>query len=362
VADLLIAPYLPITSEARVGPWVLVPARAVLEGDTVPDEFRRVVRRLIEAYQVHDAMAALGAVLVRDGHEATAPIDRSVVSTLRLALLAGVISGNPLMATSEDGRDPNAGHATATAENALLFGHPLVDGDSYALEVGVLVRTTSLRTAASDQPLHKIEAPVELPRPMFARFDAELATAALRLMTTRDMVGRRFSRALEWYRLALSNSEAVSVPVRVEGARAALEVLTGSGDASKRLVRAYGSLVRTPDTIETTYDDVFWAKGPVQLTPDEWWMTRLCDLRNAIVHGDEIPGDLWIHDGAHQLNQIHDRLITAMRFFIAENFGDELLRLTPSDRIFPRLAEGIQADTADTGGADNGEAAGNPGG
>jgi hypothetical protein len=357
VADLLIAPYLPLTSEVRVGPWVLVPARAVLDGDTVPDEFRRTVRRLIEAYQVHDAMTALGALLVRDGHDATAPVDRSVVPPLRLALLAGVVSGNPLMAISEDEQDFNAGHATATAENALLFGHPLVDGDSYALEVGVLVRTTSLRTAAGDQPLHKIEPPVELPRPLFARFDAELATAALGLMSTRDTVARRLTRALEWYRLALSNAEAVSIPVRVEAARAALEVLTGSGDASKRLVRAYGSLVRMPETSAATYDHVFWAKGPVQLTPDEWWMTRLCDLRNAIVHGDDIADDLWTHDGVHQLNQIHDRLITAMRCFIAEKTGDELLKLSPSDRVFPRLAEEIQAqmDAKDSGGGDPAE-------
>jgi hypothetical protein len=80
---------------------------------------------------------------------------------------------------------------------------------------------------------------------------------------------------------------------RVDDACALLEVLPGTDDETKRLVRAYGRLMREDSTTTTIYAEVFWAKGAVALTPDEWWLTRLCELRNAIVHGDEIADELW---------------------------------------------------------------------
>lgn len=101
------------------------------------------------------------------------------------------------------------------------------------------------------------------------------------------------ARALDWFRIALSNGEAVSLDVRVGAARSAFEILTEAGGETKRLVRAYGRLVGEGQIVTATYNDVFWAKGPVPLTPDEWWMTRLCALRNAIVHGDRVPDELW---------------------------------------------------------------------
>jgi hypothetical protein len=55
-------------------------------------------------------------------------------------------------------------------------------------------------------------------------------------------------------------------------------------------------------------------------------------LRNAIMHGDEVPDDLWKHEGHHQLNLVHDNLIAALRAFSAESAGDELLALSLPDR------------------------------
>ena len=78
-------------------------------------------------------------------------------------------------------------------------------------------------------------------------------------------------------------------------------------------------LMREDDAVEETHEGAFWAKGPVQLTADEWWMTRLCELRNKIVHGDPIPGALWRHNGHHQIDHVHDRLIRALRAFVANH-------------------------------------------
>ncbi|MEK6228557.1 MAG: hypothetical protein AABM31_04415 [Actinomycetota bacterium] len=77
----------------------------------------------------------------------------------------------------------------------------------------------------------------------------------------------------------------------------------------------------------------------MQLTPDECWMTRLCALRNAIVHGDEVPDELWEHQGQHQLSHIHDKLIAALRLSVAEQVGDVLLKLPKSERVFPPIAQ-----------------------
>jgi hypothetical protein len=118
--------------------------------------------------------------------------------------------------------------------------------------------------------------------------------------------------------MALSSSEAVTLDVRIGAARSALEVLTDAGDETRRLVRAYGNLLREDGTAEATREDVFWAKGSVALTSGEWWITRLCELRNAIVQGDEVPDDLWRHEGHHHLLHLHDRLIGALPVAVTE--------------------------------------------
>lgn len=207
----------------------------------------------------------------------------------------------------------------------------------------MLARVLSGRYARGDEPLPKVDPPVELPTPMLGSFDSELADATYQVLANEDADARRLYRALDWYQIVLSNAEAVTVDVRVGAARSALEILTNSGDKTKRLVRAYGALVREDDAVASTYAkaDVFWANGPVQLTTDEWWMTRLCELRNAIMHGDDVADHLWHHDGHHQLNHIHDNLLKALRTRVAEAADDPALRLRLADRAFSRAAQEV---------------------
>jgi hypothetical protein len=339
MSNILIAPYLPVSQSARVGSWELIPFRRLEASGFASDQLMRPASRLIEAYRLQHAGPPLGVVAVPESGRVGSPFDRALMPRLGHALLAGVVAGNPTMAIAEDDEEPNAGWAVCTSENALLYGHPLIESDSYAVETGVLARVNAIRHAPGDEPLPKIEPPVELPKPLFAHFDEEIANATYALLSTGESAARRLHRALDWYRIALSNAEAVTLDLRVGAARSALEVLTGAGEETKRLVRAYGRLTREESTTTATYDEVFWAKGAVALTPDEWWLTRLCVLRNTIVHGDKITDELWEHEGHHQLNHIHDRLIAALRIVVAEQFGDPLLRLTQSDRLFPRIAQ-----------------------
>jgi hypothetical protein len=327
VSTLLLTPYLPLSEELSIREWRLIPFKALGAAEVVPAGLARPVARLIAAYGRDDGM---GAVVHLDGRQVGANFEMRDFTRLCAALLAGTVGGNPEMASTQDGG--LGAWSFTTAENALLVGHPLGDGSGYALQMGVLVRVLSGRGALEDEPLPPIEPPLELPTPLISSFDDELAAAIYDTLGAGDDRARRLERALEWYRVVLSNAEAVSVDVRIGAARSALEALLGVGDETKKVVRAFGRLVRTPDSTEQTYENVVWANGPVQLTGDEWWLTRLSMLRNRIMHGDEVPHDLWEHEGHHQLNLVHDKLIAALRAFIAEITGDDLLALSPSNR------------------------------
>jgi hypothetical protein len=338
MSTLLLTPYLPLSKQMGIREWRPIPFKLVHEAEIVPGALAKPVERLVAAYGRDDGM---GAVVCLDGEEVGAEFEMRDFMRLRAALLAGSVGGNPEMANSEDG-GLDAWSLT-TSENALLVGHPIGDGSGYALQIGVLSRVLSGRGALEDEPLPPIDAPVELPTPLISSFDAELAEVVYDILGTDDDRARRLERALDWYRVVLSNAEAVSIDVRMGAAKSALEVLLGVGDETKKIVREFGRLVRTPDSKEN-YEDVFWANGPVQLTEDEWWLTRLSMLRNAIMHGDEVPDDLWTHQGHHQLNLVHDKLLVALRAFAAESADDDLLALAPRDRdIARRQAEMVKA-------------------
>jgi hypothetical protein len=336
VSDLLIAPYLPVAERVQVGAWELLPLRKVEGSDVVPTDLRDEVSRLVEAYRLPSGGGAvLGVLAYPFGGKVGEPFERSDVELLGDALLAGVVADNPRMALAEDEQSPNIGQGVSTAENALLFGHPLGLASGYVIETGVILKALRMRSATDGRPLPKVEPPVELPRPLFGSFDQEVASAAYALMLEGTMAARRLQRSLDWYRVCLSNAEAVSSGVRVAATRTALEVLTGAGDESKKLVRAVGNLLREDGASEQTRSCVFW-KGPVVLSDDEWWLARLCELRNSIVHGDELAADTWIHDGHHHLDYAHDALVRCLKVVVAEHAEDPLLKLTRSERAFPR--------------------------
>jgi hypothetical protein len=329
---LVIAPYLPLAEATAVGDWSLVPLRRLSDADVVPDRLRHSVERFTEAFQDD---TSLGAIAYQDPPGLGADFEMSDFRRLGYALRAGVLAANPPFLSEARASE----WSVSTSENATLVGQPLDDPNGYASRVGVLVRTLKIQGALDDEPLPKVRSPIELPTPILGTFDHEFADATYRLLGDGGVSARRLQRALDWYGVVLSNAEAVTVDVRVGGARSALEVLLDSGDETKSLVRAYGKAVDQPDTPRSVYEgrpQVFWSKGPVELTASEWWLTRLCDLRNAIMHGQDIPEELWQHEGHHQLDHIHDQLLVLLMIYVAEATRDEHLRLPKSKRHFAR--------------------------
>jgi hypothetical protein len=126
VPDILLAPYLPVSQQVRVGAWDLVPFDGIDRARVVPDDLVRPVTRLVTAYRPESRQGqAMGVVAVPEGGHVGTPFDRSAMRRLGYALVAGVVAGNPPMAVSEEDQEPNASWAVASAENALLYGHPL---------------------------------------------------------------------------------------------------------------------------------------------------------------------------------------------------------------------------------------------
>ena len=336
--DLLIAPYLRLSEGVSMGPWDLLPLRDVDGSTALPTTLRDPVLELVEAYRLPSGGGGtFGAVAFPASEDIGAPFLSADMARLSRALVAGSLADNPPMVVSEDEQTPNAGDMAATSENALLYGHPLSTGSSYVIETGFIVKTQRFRAAVAGRPLPKVEPPIELTQPMFGVFDVELAAASYSLMEASDTTARRLYRSLDWYRVCLSNAPAVSADVRAGAVRTALEVLTGAGDKSTKLVRAVGRLLSDENTpAAQTRPSRLW-KEPVQLTPDEWWLACLCELRNSIVHGDDVSDDQWIHQGHHHLDHAHDTLIRCLKTTIADRGGDPLLRLRCADRLFPRV-------------------------
>lgn len=333
MSGVLVAPYLPLSERTDVAGWSLVPFAQLSDGDCVDQGSSETAQLLVEVYQ-QPPSASLGVLIAPPQGAIGTDFDRNEIPRLRRALFSGVINANPPM-TAED--TSNSGHRSAAAESALVYGHPLSDGRTYAISEGALVSSDRLFHAGPGESLPGISFPSEMAAPIHDCFDADLANETLAILQTEGALGRRVSRFLDWFLIATSNATSITADVRVEAARSGLEVLTGSGDKTKNLVRAYGRLHGDSDSTRTyPASEVFWSKGQVELAASEWWMTRICELRNRIVHGDEVPNDLWFHDDQHQVSQIHDHLVASIRRLIAKETGDQTFEADPRRRSFHR--------------------------
>jgi hypothetical protein len=64
-------------------------------------------------------------------------------------------SDHPILIGADDAG--NSGHATATAENAKMFGHPLTGERSYVIRTGAMVTVLQWRSAEPGRPNGRLE-------------------------------------------------------------------------------------------------------------------------------------------------------------------------------------------------------------
>lgn len=240
--DVWLLPYLPLTNECQVGPYGLVPFRDLSRRHATSQVVYNEVRRLRTAYRVSSMGQPFGAIVVpEDSRIGGEELEREQFPALHGAVLAATIDANPILIGADD--MGNSGHATATAENAKMFGHPLTGEYSYAIQTGAMVTVLSWRSSEPGRPLPKIHPPANLPEPMFFSFDAEYASALHHALCQDSDDARRLALAIDWLNITWSNNEDVSARTRALAHRSAFEALLGGEASTKKQREALSSLL-----------------------------------------------------------------------------------------------------------------------
>lgn len=328
MGDLVLAPYLPLSEKAEIGPWALLPFRDFASRNARGRALYNQARRIITAYRLKDAMSPIGCVAVPIEGRAGDECDPEHMRVLARALAGAVVDGNPSLVHSDDS---NLGHRMATADNALVVGHLLDGGPRYAVREGALVARLDLRYAPPGRRLPPVTPPPGLPTPMLgAGLDTEYADALYAVIASDTTAGRRLDRTIQWLVLAWTNATVVGEDARIVAFRAAFEVLLGASE-TKALGPMLSDLL-APDS--TTHPREWLDHGKArhgELTDVAWWFQSLSLLRNAISHGQPISSEQWLFDGGERhLWYAADYLRKAIkRTVVQEGHDPELEMDTP---------------------------------
>jgi hypothetical protein len=352
MADLWLAPYIPLSDETVVEPWLFVPFRAFRQRHARGRVTFNEARRLVSAYKL-DGTAGLpfGAVILPKDGRVGDDIARESLPTLWRALVSALIDLNPSFLDQEDQHSGNAANAVLSADNAQVYGHPLTGGHSYVLSQGAMVRHLTLRSAPPGRRLPRIAAPLSLPTPLFVRdLDEEYAAALYATLDAEDATARQLDRCIQWQVLAWSNTEVIAEDARVLAYRMAFEVLLGGGGSKTRQYgRALAHLVgdnskqRPRRWVENGKDH------KVALSDIEGWFQSFALLRNAIAHGDVIEREQWLfEDGRRHVWHADDMLRRAIKRTVVRATGDADLELESGwrqrKRVLDRLLPGWEED------------------
>lgn len=348
-----LAPYLPLSGETEFSAWRLIPFRDLARRHTVSQSILNEVRRLRTAYRLTEGRGmSFGALIVPRNGRIGDEQPRELLRPLRRALVAALLDGNPSFLDPDP--NPNAGHRMTTSENAVVYGHPLHGGSSYAISTGAMVKTLNLNHSPPGRRLPRVSPPAELPTPIFAGLDEEYASALYDALVRDDMTARRLDRSIEWLALAWNNSAAISEGARVLVFRAGFEVLLGGGADTKRNRELLSELLDAPDA-ERTPRSWHGLKRPVPLTDLEWWFQSFAILRNKVAHGDPVDeGDWLFDDGNRHLWRADDILKRAIKRTVVRAGSDPLIELPRIERYFKRAYETALAKPRSE--ADGGEA------
>lgn len=290
VADVVLAPYLPLRKDADVGPWHLVPFSGIERVEYLSQEIAEDARLLVSAYRMEGAR--LGALLVPSGSRVGSECDRASLGPLHRALLLGMLEVNPSGPAKPDDEpeDPNAGHKATAAENALVYGHPVRGDGRFATQTGFMATYLVIHGRIRANEKIRIAPPGELPTPIMATdLDSEYASAALSVMSAGDETGRRVSRAAEWLGVAWQNTSSITQDARILALRSGFEVLLSTSDTGDSTRQLRSGLSQLLDEPQAPRQQRMWSERgqsrSAPLTDLEWWFQSFTLLRNAIAHG-----------------------------------------------------------------------------
>jgi len=348
MADFWLAPYLPLYVETDVGPWRFIPFHEFKQRHTHGRDIYGEVRKLVTAYQLKERGPwRFGAVIVPKSGRVGDEVPRELLPPLRRALAAALIDSNPSYLVDEE-EQPNAGHAVATADNGIVFGHPISGGHHYVFDEGGMLQTLDVRSAPAGKRLPPVLPPPGLPKPILGRsLDEEYAAALYDTLISGSDDARRLDRCIQWLVLAWSNTEVVGEDARILAFRAAFEVLLGGGSDTKAHRSKFAKLICDTSAPKPRSWKALSGKPKTEaLNEAEWWFQSMAFLRNAIMHGDEIDQAQWVfaETGKRHLWHADDYLRTAIKkTVIATGHGSPELELAPFQRHLRRGYEEADA-------------------
>jgi hypothetical protein len=350
MGDVWLAPYIPLSEETVVGPWLFVPFRAFAQRHARSRATYYEARRLVTAYKLRNTGGMpFGAVVVpRDGRVGD-EVPRELLPRLWRALVPALIDLNPSFLDQDYQRRPNAGHAMASADNAQVYGHPLTGEHSYVISQGAMVRQLSYQYAPPGSRLPPVAPPPGLPTPFLGRgLDEDYAAALYDTLTTSDTTARRLDRCIQWQVLAWSNTQVIAEDARVLAFRAAFDVLLGGGSQTRQHGRTLATLLGDESRQRPRRWVEHGRKQEIALNDTEWWFQSFGLLRNAIAHGDVIDEEEWLFDdGRRHLWHADDVLRRAIKRTVIEAVGDDDLELDPGRRYLKRSYERLEAQWAE---------------
>jgi hypothetical protein len=338
-SEVLVAPYLPLARREIVGPWELIPRSQITHEDVSQPQLLEAIQQLLDAYLPQRKTEVAFGVSIRDrkGRIGQA-FDRTAPGLLRNALLAASLDTNPSPLMPEEEQTGHEGHQIVTSDNTLVYGHPLNSENWVADQYGVMA-TRLVGGMRLGEANARFEPPGEVVIPAIEKpFDDLYATAIYEELTKASSASRRIGRALGWLSIAWRNTSAVDIGTRVVALRAGFEVLLGVGDKTQAIRTSLGGLLNPSDAARTerTWIENGKSKGPFLLTDIEWWFQRLSLLRNGIMHGDDIPGAMWEHEGQSHIWIGEHHLRSAIKETLIGAGHPDDLREVPSDRALKR--------------------------
>ena len=331
-------PYLALDKRQRVGPWRLIPRRLSKSSDFLAAWVARYARGLAKMHGALDTdrllKRRLGCFVSKVKGRVGGAHDLEQMRLLRLAVVAGILDGNPM---SKD--EQNAALSLSTSDNASLPGYGLTPDGFVTMSYGAMLRT-SIHGNRIGTRGKAFRPPPELHLPLFGTTLAhEYATAVYNALIKGDDLSVRLNRAIEWLDLTWKNSTSIPTDVRVVAIRSGLEVLIPRRRKDKVFVlaRSLSTILgdtEAPKSIRSwrkTYDDPL-AKEPY--SDLEWWFVEFTELRNDIAHGDQVASDTFQFAGDNHVMLGERALRRAIKATLLP--ADSPLRRTPFERTFDK--------------------------
>jgi hypothetical protein len=191
---------------------------------------------------------------------------------------------------------------------------------------------------------------------MYGYFDGFYSDAVFAVLASGEDSSRRLGRAIDWLDLAWRNSPSISPELRVVLLRTGFEMMFGSDNTY--VVR--DALCALLDSEDVTREEQTWTtlggnEQTAQLSDLGWWFMQFAFLRNAIMHGDEVPDTRFEHNGRPQVWLGESRLRAAIKARVAEaGFPTVLLdrpereRQDRTKRMNQLVSERLEADDLET--------------